>query len=225
MVYGIWSMRDILFVWPRKTVLYLYYESRYFFLPNFREFLLLTGGRSMSIVIELNWVYFIVIVDPRCVASDKAKIDRERETAEYICATANCINLAHGQLRRDWGVVCGSRFSLLTTANLFLSLLLYSPLHCSIAIVSGRFLGPEGWDAIMASSSMVRAKVFREAPSGSRLKPTALSDSTENAFETPFQMDLFRHGIHGTLSTAKSVAETQRYINHILLYIHLSLGT
>lgn len=99
-----------------QNVLYLYYEARAFLFANCRQsllgllllllLLLLTGGRSVSIVIELSFFYCHCIrspIDSRCMTSDKV-------CCSSICATANCINLAHGQLRRDWGVVCGSRF-------------------------------------------------------------------------------------------------------------------
>lgn len=66
--------------------------------------------------------------------------------------------------------------SLLTTANSFFSL---SVLFCFVLLqLSLPDFGPEGWNA------MGQGAVPRRAL---RIKPPALTDSSENAFETPFQ--------------------------------------
>lgn len=103
-------MRDILFVFffvsglaKRFVSLLLSPEdSLFLFCQNFREFL--TGGRSLSIVIELR-VSFIVIVDPRCVDAWPAIRPRECAAASALPPQI-ALTWPNGQLRREIEALC-----------------------------------------------------------------------------------------------------------------------
>lgn len=160
-------MRDILFVfffcffWPRKTFCISIIEPRRFPISILPKFQRVSNWWAFSV--NCYWIESFLYCHcrskmRRCVASDKA----ERVRCCICATTANCINLAQWTIEAwDWGVVCGScRFSLLTTANSFLSLFFYfAPGIVLFAIVSA--LGPEGWDAIMA-----RVRASSKSPVG-----------------------------------------------------------